>query len=558
MRFTTELPETRAAITRPVAYDIVRQVGKVMHLPGVTEILFAGPTDQAMQSGSSLLYEGAPSKFPGNSRISVDLNESYMEGLALAESSLQEEAPVIFLDRGLGLRLRPIYANTELTLTFNVRSRSRVEAEKIRDEFHQRSATGRQMLLHAIQYHYGIPEEAMTLLEIIYQQREAVAGYGDTFEEWLKAHASPRLTQISALNGTAKQWVFGEHQVNVQGRFNFNVSPEAPDKQGDVGEYNYPFEYIVQYTKPTEMSIDYQLVNHSQLLPAKYHGPLYPSGTQPIPYLRPACSYGNQSQVIWDKLFNNQRMRPKPMDGVRYPIFDDWLPVRLPKDTSTVYTTMILPDASDLNDVLDLTQLAGVAFDGHVRQYMASQATLLNKLWMAMVHVELFKNQEWMGDDAITVSSDLKVRSVEPLCQRDRYHLRIALLTDILKLTPDARTAFRLQGVACQKILCALQDKMPYAYYVPKLIGPGLVPDSLLQDAAVRINQHKGAFATGLEQVMLTVANVLITTKRLDEYAPAQSHGPEPAEPPLSDDARYESILPDCPERCGSERQCAD
>jgi hypothetical protein len=554
MRFTTELPETRAAITRPVAYDIVRQVGKVMHLPGITEILFAGPTDQAMQSGSSLLYEGAPSKFPGNSRISVDLAESYREDAVLAESSMQEEAPVIFLDKSLGLRLRPIYANAELTLTFNVRARSRVEAEKIRDEFHQRTSMGRQMLMHSVQYHYGIPEEIMTLIELIYQQRETVAGYGDTFEAWFKAHASDRLTQISALNGTSKQWVFAEHQVSVQGRFNFNVSPEAPDKAGDTGEYNYPFEYIVQYTKPVDMSIDYQLVNHSQLLPAKYHGPLYPSGTQPIPYLRPACSYANQSQVIWDRFNNNAKMRPQPMDGVRFPIFDDWLPVRLPTDTSTVFTTMILPDAVDLSDVLDLTQLVGVQFDGHVLEYMRSQATKLATLWEAMVHVELFKNQHWMGDEAIIVTPDLKVRSVEPLCQRDRYHLRISLLTDITKLLPTAFQAFRTQGVACQKILCALQDKMPYAFYVPKLIGPGIVPESELRDAAIRINKHRGAFATGLEQVMLTVANVLITTKRLDEYAPAQSSGPDPADPALSNDARYESILPDCPERCGSER----
>lgn len=554
-RNVATLPETREAIARPVAFDLTREIGEILLLPAVTEILFMGATDQAQQAGSALNYAGAPTKFPGGSRITVNMSEGTDENTVLAENSLQENAPAVFLDRGLGVRLRPIYTSTVLTLTFDVRSRSRVEAEKLRDEFRVRAAMGRQQLLHTLTYHFGIPAEHMKLLQVIHGMREAVAGYGESFDTWLRNHATSRLTQVSTLVGTNAAWVFGEVQVGVQGWFDFNVQPEAPDKSGDTGEYNYPIEYKVRYDKVVAMSMDYQLVNHNQILPNAYHGPVIAGGVIPDPYAKPV--YSDYANAIFRGLFLNQRLLPCPIDGVRSPVFDDWMPIAVTPDTSTVYVTMIAVNEADLHEVIDLTQLEGVTIDGDIRAYMATQGALLGKQYQCAIHVGLYRGQQWLGDEAITISADLKVRTVTPLCLRDRYHLRIAVLNDLLRLTDPARLTLRSQGLACQKILLTLQQNLPDGQYVPILQGGNYVPDALLLACAKRINEHKGSYFTGLECRMLTVGNFLISTKRMSEYAAVQSNPTGGTLDPARD-PNYESLLPrDCEQHGTEQCQCA-
>jgi hypothetical protein len=544
-RITLQLPETRQSVTRPIAYDITRRLGALMQLPAITEILFTGPTDQALQAGSTLNYKGAPSKFPGNSRISVDVNEVIDDANVLAEDSFQENAPTCFLDKGIGVRLRPIYASTLLTLRFDIRSRSRTEAEKIRDEYRLRAAVGRRQILHNLTYHYGIPSDEMDLLNIIYQLRENVAGYGDSFADWMRKSASPRLTQISDLAGTAQslQWVFGEVQTSVQGMFDFFVQPEAPDKNSDDGTYNFPIEYKIRYDKPVGMSMDYPLVVHNQLIPDKYHGKKTVAGWIPDPYNQ-GTLYADRTTTIFTQMILDKTLRShKLMDGVRWPAWDDWIPSYVPANTSSVYVAMIAVDELNPTDVADLSQLEGVSIDGDIFQYMASCGQNLGIINMSAIHIGLFKGKQWMGDDAITVSADLKVTTTAPMCARDQYHLRIAVLNDLVLLPSQVRYNLRIHGKAAQKILKTLQDTMRFANYVPKLQGPGIMPDQYLVESAWRINTHKRPYQTPLECRMLTVGNFLVAAKRMSEYAPDAPSGPAPAPAPLNQDPNYEPLV---------------
>jgi hypothetical protein len=542
------------AIARPVAMDITRTLGRIMHLPSVTDVLFAGNTGQALQAGATINYEGAPAAFEGGTRIIVQMSESTDQTNILGENSFQENQPACWWDRCLGVRLRPIYTSVVMTLRFEVQSRSRVEAEKLRDEFRMRTAMGREQLLHAITYHYGIPAEEFQLLQVIYGLREAVAGYGDTFEAWMRENevrppnALPRLTQISNLAGSGLAWVFGERQVSVQGMFDFRVAPEAPDKNDPQGMYTYPIEYRVRYDKPIGMSMDYPLVVHNQLLPEQYYGKKSVGGWIPDPYSQ-GCLYSDKTTEIFRKMILNRTLRNRRLlGGVRYPEFDDWVPSAVPAHTSTVYAAMIAVDPDNVSAVCDLKQLEGVIIDGDILQYMASCGSKLGQINNSAIHVSLFQGNGWLGDDAIAVSNDLVVSSTQPLSLRGRYHLRIAVMNDLTLLPQQVRYNLRTQGKACQKILLTLQETMPFATYVPKLMGPRqVVPDDELLAAAWRINAHKKPIQTPLEMAIpMTVGNFFVQARRMSEYAPDAS-GAIPAAPvPLNQDPNYESIVPGC------------
>lgn len=538
-RFSSPLPESFEAITRPVAYDIARTMGALMHMPAATKILFTGSVDQGAQVGSTLAYEGAPSAFTGNSRIEITLSERAEEAETLADSPLQNNAPIVMRDPNLRVVLKPVIATTRLTLTFNVRSRSKNEADKIREEYHMRSAAGRQTILHSVNYVYAIPSDIMELLKTIHGLREANAGYGEDFDTWLKKYASQRLTVLSTLNGSDPLHGFRETQIAVQGLLNFNVAPEEPERGDPDGTYNCPIEYAVRFDKVIGMAIDYPLVVHNQLLPTQYYGTVHAGGAIPQPYAA-TCSYADRTNTVYQKLFLNRKLRPSPIDGIRYPVFDDWMPRRVPLETSTAYSCLLSVDPNDPNAVLDLNELPGVLFDPDVKLYMLLVAGNLVKLYQAAVHVALFEGTTWLGDDAITISNDLKVRSVKPLSQRLTYHLRVSILNNLARLPDDERLKLRIQGKACQRILLAIQQRLYMGNLVPKLVGNGVVPDKYLLETIDRINVNKQGFFSGLEHVMLTVANVFINVKRTNDHASDAA----------SDADAFEPSVPNLPRDC--------
>lgn len=512
MRITYQIPETYEAISRPVAYDLTRSVGALMHFPASTKILFTGSSPSAPQTGSTLNYEGAPSAFPGTSRIDVTMAEDSDDTGVFTETPLQNNAPMVFEDCRLGVRLRVNYASTVLSVSFNIRSHSRVEAEQIRDEFRVRYAGGRQQNLHALRYSYAIPDYQWKLLEVIYRMREAVDGYGDSFDDWIKAHASSRLTYLSSLTGGSSLPSFLEQQVGVQGYFDFQVQPEAPDKSDPDGSYSFPIAYKIRYDKPTSMSMDYPLVVHNQMLPEPYHGPRHAHGSIPQPYADPRM-YSDQVNQTLRSLFLRASLSPMPIDGIRYPTFDDWIPTSVPLDTTSVYTCITQVDVTNATDVLSLTDLVGIAWDPDVLSYAQHEGAMLGVYRQSALHVALYRDRAWMGDQAITVDGNLHVASTAPMNPRDPYHLRISILTDLLKLTDSARLRLRSQGKACLQIFQALTDALKLAVPLPTLVGGGVVTQHDFLVFAEVINRalkpHKG----GLECGMLTVSFLMVSAK---------------------------------------------
>lgn len=555
MRVVFELPDTYEAIARPVAMDITRTVGRLMHMPAATEILFVGNTGQAVQSGATLNYKGAPSKFPGATRIRVSMSESTDEPGILSENAFQENAPVCWWDKCLGVRLRPIYSSVVLTIRFEVQSRSRDEAEKVRDEYRMRTAMGRQQILHALTYHYGIPSAQFALMQLIYQMREAVAGYGDTFQTWMMnneykpSNAIPRLTQVSNLAGGGQAWVFGERQNSVQGIFDFHIAPEAPDKNDDDGMYTYPIEYRVRYDKPIGMSMDYPLVVHNQLLPEPYHHSSSAAGWLPDPYNHKEIYSDNTTEIFNGLILGRSLRSHRLMGGVRYPLFDDWVPSSIPANTSTIYAAIIQIDLTNPTDICDLKQLPGVTVDPDIFQYMVACGPRLGLINGSAIHVGLYQDGSWLGDDNVVVTQDLLVSSANPLSPRGRYHLRISVMNDLTLLSDSARYQLRTNGAAAQKIIMALQQSMRDAAYVPKLMGvQQVMPEATMMEAAWRINLHKRSYQTPLEvAIPRTVGTFFVTAKRMNEYAPDESRTlPTPITLP-SDNPNYESLVPgDC------------
>lgn len=518
-RVAMRIPESQDSILRPVSFDVIRQVFDILSLPKDTSILFPGASEEAAMPGSTLNHMGEPTKFNNSERVRVEVNEEIEDHTILTTAVYQRENRPIFLDKDLGVAMYPVYAQTTLVFQLTYRAPNRVTAKRFRDECLLRHAAWRAENVHELTYHYPVPYEYIHLLQEIHTLREATAGYGEDFSKWVEDHFTNRVTNLTTLIGTQPQLSISEHQIRPLGWFDFNALPQPEQKEAENGTFVVNFEYRVVFDKVIGVAMEYPLVVHNALIDEKWYSSPRASGNFTDPERRNGVNtIGRRALDYFAQL--NQCQRLCKIDGIRIPEFDDWEPKQVRPNTNTLALVMTAVDEEDPQAVINLAEIPDYAIEENVLAFLKQEHQWISRYGGNPFYVSLYRNDEPLDDSWLTVDENLNVRTTQPLNPRDRYHLRLALVNDLLSLSSEVLERFRLHGKACVAILSTLQWTMLRDGWTPKLLGGKYVTRRDLNEIAQRINDLKAPHTPGIEYPgMLTVGNFLITTHRRSDYA---------------------------------------
>jgi hypothetical protein len=514
-RVATPIPNTYDSQTRPIALATIRKVCELLDLPADTKVLFAGAAEQVPMTGSTLNFQGDPSTFNSEMRVTAEVHEDAVEERILTTAVFQDENVPFFVDNQLGVRLFPIYSNTEMTIQFTFRAANRATARRFRDEALSRTAQGRQDNVHEIAYHYPIPYEYLHLLKHIWELREAQGGYDETFDKWMTDHLSAKATNLTTVTGTKPMLVIAENQIRPLGWFDFSALPQPEQKDNDTGPYIVAFEYHLTFDKVIGAVAQYPLVVHNQLIDEAWYETPHASGNILDPERR--VGVGSYSRYALDHIARLNQCHCPPKVGVRVPEFDDWSPKTVHPSTMTLATLLIGVNPENLNEIIDLKDIPDYALDADVQAFLLTEAPFLNTFTESVVYLSLYRGDVPVDDGSLVIDNQLVVRSNRPLDLRENYHLRIALVSDLLHLTPGAFERFRSSGQACLNILSTLQWTLRRDGYLPKLLGGKYVAKSDLLNINHLINNQRSRLP-GTAHTMLTVGNFLIATHRSTDY----------------------------------------
>ncbi len=517
-RVYTEIPEIIESVVRPVHLDIIRHLMKIMHLPRDTRLLYPGASEEATMPGS-LLADYQPSNlFPSDARVSIEATEEYTEDNAWSRPVMQKDTLPFFHDEVLGVRMAPVYVPVEVTFDVIYRAPNRVLAERFRDEMRTRSAMLRNELLHEVTYHYALPHVFVELLKEVHKLRENVAPYNEDLLTWVGNNISQRATTLTTLIGTEPTLVTPESQTHVQGWFDFSFSPEKPEKEGEAGAYVVRFQYKTHYDKITAIQADYPLVVHNQLISEYFRETPNVNGEQVDPNLRrrrPSVSRYAMDHFV--DCYSNYCQRW--LDGISIPVFDEWKPRHIANDTSTLMAIMLSVDLNDPTALVDLKALGEWVIDPEVQDFMRTEGRSMFEYLNSVIHITLYENDLPMRAATLTIDNNLVLRSSVALNPRKTYHLRVALLNNLLLLSTPALDRFSNSGSAGLKILMTLQWKLFGKAVLPKLVAGRVIPKSFIRDMGTAINDLKVPHSNGFEYRFLTVGNFLINALRIDDYA---------------------------------------
>lgn len=438
------LPNTYDSVTRRVAKSVIDNVIRISRIPD-TRVEIRGETNVAAQPGTELGDTELINRWQHDGRVIVTLRETYVDSEVINSEVRHPYAQPIFADPEIGIHIKPIYSNTEMELNFTYRAKSKTEANVWRDDIKVRMADNRQSHLHEAEYFFPVPDFCSILLMHMHELRENVAGYGEDLGEYLRRYYTKRAKVLTNQAGNEKVslLVIGEHQIGIQGWFDFDV-PVDEEKNEDGPSYIAQFNYKFSYLKPVELNVLYPQVVHNQLIKPDFIV-VKPKVEDPMQL----PSYKSDYRFALDHFDYLARIPKKPIGGIAIPDFDEWIPKAVMPYTTSFINWMTVVEPQDLTLVLSEKDILDVGFLPEFIQWMQRQGDKMVTLGRSPIHFSMFRGDEFIDDGDLTIEVTEKafqVRCKTPADLRQTYHMRMGFCTELAKYTEAALMGMHEEG----------------------------------------------------------------------------------------------------------------
>jgi hypothetical protein len=440
-----------ALVERPVIYSVIRQIQDQTGISSRTAIRYYGEDAKAAQFNSTLTVNPEiHNRWPVVESLMVEVEEDFNTDRILNMMVKQPENPFIFLDSSLGFYIKPAYSTQDITIRFKYKARDRNQAIKWRNEIRTRIAMNRSNLMHEITYSYHLPEALLLLINDIYKLRENVAGYGDTFDEYLGTHSTSRMTVLSNQVGSQVIYAIAERQAEIVGSFDFEGFPEKPEKEGDNDQFEISFAYKFRYEKPIEVVCRYPFLVHQQFLADKY---LPAMAYNIVDVAKRLSKSGTDFANFRIDNINEKAMADK---GLTIPTYDDFLPAYIAPFSLRVLSALVSISAEDKRSLLSLKDLGFFNFRQEVLEFLVGEAPYMTLMMGSIFYCQLYENENMVEDGMLSIDSNLNVTATADLDLRKQYHVRISLIGDMSMVKSQALTRLRNFPSAIPTIIGAI------------------------------------------------------------------------------------------------------
>lgn len=453
------LSDTLETIERPIIFDIIRRIEDLTGISSKTQIRFYGEGTQTAPQWNSTLNKDKDlnNLYPLIDNIFIEVEENYDANRMLSMAVESLENPLIFNDEALGIYIKPVRSPTDVTITFKYRARDRNVAMRWRNEVRTKTAKNREINMHNISYSYHLPEPYLDILSSIWNLRNNIAGYGDTFESWFYKHMTNKITVVSNLAGKQEILAIAEKQVGIQGLFDFEGVPDKPEKDGDVNMWTISFTYKFKYDKPINTVFNYPIVIHQQLLEERYRFQAHPYCLQ-----EQWKQYSLSGKDFAYFNADNQTVRSIANRGLDIPAFDTFYPQTVLTSTLRVFTVLTNISPSNRTSLFNLADLGDFNLDADILNFLrSSEYQYCTLTYQSIFQLNLYEDIYLQYGTILSVDADLNVIATAPLDLRKTYHVRLSIVSDISLLSLAAIARLKESPFAMAKIVAAINQSLP-------------------------------------------------------------------------------------------------
>lgn len=486
-RITVKIPGKYDAISRPVAMSVARDAMVLCDIDVDTPIYMPGEFDKIAQPGGAM-GSNTDAKFDSFQRVVVVAKDMTRSASILNQVVRQNDLPPILEDRALGISIRPVYFQSDVTLSFKYTCATRQQAINWRDEMAARMAENRSSTQHEVSYVMPVQDGVLALLAHLHSLREKVAGYGQSFLEYFESLRCRQISAIGTRDGVIDKANIAvpEKQVAVVSHFDFSDLPEE-QKVGDNSTWEIEFTVKFLYHRATHYYIVYPQMIHQQWISTDYFSSRQRYSVEELPK---RAGIGVRAL---DALDGNIDHLPPMGDGLRYPSFDEWIPGMRAQPPYTVpaITWLLTLDPKDPQDLLNLSEIPDLRFTLEMDTFFRAYHSVLHRRGATPVLLHLYEGTTALGEAILTVDKDLNVRAAIPLDLRKMYHLRLSFPTYYPLFTDAAIRCMQLHSMATIQVFQSITENLNVEDGVSRFIDDKYMPKGYIEWFYKYVQDHK-------------------------------------------------------------------
>lgn len=454
---TTTLPDVTQSVMRPVVNDVANQIKQATKIPDDVPLYY--PNDEGYITSAGTGLDNKDDRFMRSTtqrRLEVTATEKYAEDQQITDSTGYRDNSPVFVDRPLNVWIAPSYTSSEVTLELSFYTKSKEEARQWRDDVTQRYLQGRYALDHTVTYSFNLPQSCWNLIYQIYKKREHVAGYNETFKEWMQKCTTNRLIWISDEVGKNLELTVAERQLRIQGFFGFTNEPEKAEYDTATGLYLTRFSYRFVYQRAAGVDMSYPVIVHQQLLDAPFIDFVNKEDRYPdIPVHRSQWQWSLKPMEMMEIM---EKLKPQ-YPFIRIPYVDDFAFNYAFPGTGAYLTVLLSLKCESDRKAFNLKNLGKTVIDPDILDFLEQgEYKYIGAPGKSIFHFDLFTNKDLRSPGAISLDKDLNVLLNVPIDMRRPYRVRCALFTDLGFIDRAALDRLAKHPKAFQKVFGAIND----------------------------------------------------------------------------------------------------
>ena len=377
--------------------------------------------------------------------VDVTFDEKNVEGNDLALTALYTNKSPIFKDNSILTTIYPVEIDHTCTLGFKYYNKSRSAVNKIANRIRNMNALGTANNIHALPYHYVLPNVTIEFLDHINTLKNLRFTAPVSFEEYCKAGFDDRLDLVIPKDNVIQKYDLVIHMIQeyVEGHYDGDISSIEVEEDGDKGMWFIEFNYIFTYSKPIAVMSKYPILIYNTLIKKKFRTFINERRDWLISSkskFNPGYDSLYRSGLPYNKIFY-----PTDKTYITLPEYD---PATLPVSQSTYirFLTVLLkvsPGGTLLGSIKNLPSKTVALRDSIVNYLIASERFYISSVNRGLISIEIFKN--FKPDRSIVLSMDElgNIYSDKPLAVEGLYHLSFSIVTDLDALTDEARNRIK-------------------------------------------------------------------------------------------------------------------
>lgn len=449
---TVDIENTEETVTRRVVRDIVYDLISAMGMPYDVAVLYPGASDEQDLPIAIHDSQALPAYDP-KSKIIVTAEEEYVSETVPTSRFTADENSPLFHDPVLGVIVAPNYVRTRLRLNLKWRFKTESLARTFIADVRRQASLFRDGLFHEVSYQYLFPPVPLLILTRIHTLREQQGGYGQDLVPYLREHFSDQLVIHSNRSDTQRSWFKEETQTGILGTYDFEVVPEKPEAGQSKTTHIVSFDYTLQYDKILAATMRYPILIHNQDLGSDFYDTHVPFE------LGHRLTLPSQTRAHLDQFTNNQYVTGF-RNGAPVPQFMDWQPTHPIPGMEGLLRLIIMANPDTPRTVFNLLELGPLELKPWLVEYATQEYAHLTTLRDSGLFVQLYENDAPVDGSRLQMDADLNLTTTFDLDVRKRYHVWVALVSDLRFLTKTARSRLLKRGDWASIYLRSLDPKL--------------------------------------------------------------------------------------------------